>query len=218
MDTCLKRIVAFAIDILLVTTFVSLITQINIFNPYSDEYKETYDKYSKLMESDMNDDKVKDEMITLNYDLYRYSIVNNVISLVCILLYFGVLQMILKGQTIGKKIMNLRLVSNKDDKKLHIGNYLIRVVVLNNIIFTVTNIIAVYTLSAKAFYNFTYGLSFVQSTIWMIMVLMVVLRQDGRGLHDFLAGTKVIDLKPILNEDIIVEKVEKKKNSRKESK
>ena len=38
-----------------------------------------------------------------------------------------------------------------------------------------------------------------------IIMLMVVLRKDFRGLHDFAAGTKVIDLNPVVVEENVEE-------------
>ena len=53
--------------------------------------------------------------------------------------------------------------------------------------------------------------SYLQLLVTTIIMLMVVLRKDFRGLHDFVAGTKVIDLNPV----IIEEPVAKEKNEEK---
>ena len=50
-----------------------------------------------------------------------------------------------------------------------------------------------------------------QSTIYMILIIMMVLRKDNRGLHDLLAGTKVID---VGSEDVTL--IEEKKETIKE--
>lgn len=212
MDKSLKRIVAFILDIFLVTFVVTALTVWAKLDPYQEKYTEAYDEYvevvTKAQEED-NIDKYEDRIIELNYEIYEYKVVSNIVSIVAVLLYFGVIQCVWKGQTVGKKIMNLKVESNTD-KPLNIGNYLIRVIILNNVILSVISIIAVYITSGMQFYYVIYVISLLQSTIYIVNVLMMVLRKDNRGLHDILTGTKVIDLKENIEEkeELEVEEVE----------
>ena len=127
----------------------------------------------------------------------------------------------MNGQTIGKKIMKLRVVSI-NDKKLNFWKYLIRIVILNNIWLSLINVGAVYIVSGVKFYYVTYVISMLSSLIYMLNLIMVMFRKDNRGLHDMVVGSKVIQV----NEDVIIEKVEevkeketiKEKASKKEKK
>ena len=114
----------------------------------------------------------------------------------CLLLYFALLQWALKGQTIGKKIMKIKVVANREDKKLNIGNYILRSLILNNIIFTIVLIVGVYLFKEDGYYNLSMIVSYLQLLVMSIIMLMIVLRKDFRGLHDIVAGTKVIDVSP----------------------
>lgn len=98
--------------------------------------------------------------------------------------------MLMKGQTLGKKMMNIKVVSNKD-KNLHFGNYLVRCVILNNIIFLLSTIILVYVTSGKPFYYAVYIISLMESLLYMINIFFIVFKSDNRGIHDMIAGTKV---------------------------
>lgn len=210
MDISLKRIVAFAIDILLVTFVVTLLTKYTPIDPYKEKYENAYNEFVELV-NEANEDKenidiYEDRIMELNYNVYEYRIVSSTIFIIAIVLYFAVFQLVLNGQTIGKKIMNIQVISNKD-KKLNIGNYLIRVLILNNVIFTIIGIIAVYFVSGKNFYYVTYMLGLLESIIYMVNVFMIVFRKDNRGLHDMLAGTKVIDMKhDVVEEEVVEEK------------
>ena len=188
MDISIKRIVAFAIDIVIVSLVLVILTSVFSIDPYYDKYQSTYDEYSKLVKKES--DVSKDELINLNYDLYKYRTVNNGLSIVILVLYFGVLQMLMKGQTLGKKMMNIKVVSNKD-KNLHFGNYLVRCVILNNIIFLLSTIILVYVTSGKPFYYAVYIISLMESLLYMTNIFFIVFRSDNRGIHDMIAGTKV---------------------------
>ncbi len=50
--------------------------------------------------------------------------------------------------------------------------------------------------------------SYLQLLVMSLIMLMVVLRKDFRGLHDFVAGTKVIDLVVSVQDEASLEKEE----------
>ena len=214
MDTSLKRIIAFVIDIVIVSLVVSLINLLPI-DPYQDKYKDTYEKYNEVVRKSTEDGShdYKDEIIELNYEVYKYRTYSSVFSAAALILYFGVLPLVMNGQTLGKKIFKLRVVSN-NNKKLNFWKYLIRIVILNNIWLSLINVGAVYIVDGVKFYYVTYVISMISSLVYMLNLIMVMFRKDNRGLHDMVAGTKVIEV----NNDVVLENVEevKKKESIKE--
>lgn len=207
MDTSLKRIIAFVIDIVIVSLVVSLINLLPL-DPYKDKYKDTYEKYNEVVQKSTEDEKndYKDEIIELNYEVYKYRTYSSMFSATALILYFGVLSLVMNGQTLGKKIMKLRVVSN-NEKKLNFWKYLIRIVILNNIWLSLINVGAVYVVSGVKFYYVTYVISMLSSLIYMLNLIMVMFRKDNRGLHDMVAGTKVI----LVSNDVVVESVEEVK-------
>lgn len=207
MDTSLKRIIAFVIDIVIVSLVVSLINLLPL-DPYKDKYKDAYEKYNEVVQKSTEDEKndYKNEIIELNYEVYKYRTYSSMFSATALILYFGVLPLVMNGQTLGKKIMKLRVVSN-NEKKLNFWKYLIRIVILNNIWLSLINIGAVYVVSGVKFYYVTYVISMLSSLIYMLNLIMVMFRKDNRGLHDMVAGTKVIEV----SNDAVVESVEEVK-------
>lgn len=207
MDTSLKRIIAFVIDIVIVSLVVSLINLLPL-DPYKDKYKDAYEKYNEVVQKSTEDEKndYKDEIIELNYEVYKYRTYSSMFSATALILYFGVLPLVMNGQTLGKKIMKLRVISN-NEKKLNFWKYLIRIVILNNIWLSLINIGAVYVVSGVKFYYVTYVISMLSSLIYMLNLIMVMFRKDNRGLHDMVAGTKVI----LVSNDAVVESVEEVK-------
>lgn len=213
MDTSLKRIIAFVIDIVIVSLVVSLINLLPL-DPYKDKYKDAYEKYNEVVQKSAEDEKndYKNEIIELNYEVYKYRTYSSMFSATALILYFGVLPLVMNGQTLGKKIMKLRVVSN-NEKKLNFWKYLIRIVILNNIWLSLINVGAVYVVSGVKFYYVTYVISMLSSLIYMLNLIMVMFRKDNRGIHDMVAGTKVI----LVSNDVVVESVEEvKKDSIKE--
>ena len=210
MDTSLKRIIAFVIDVVIISLVVSLINLLPI-DPYQEKYKDTYEKYNEVVRKSTEDGShdYKDEIIELNYEVYKYRTYSSVFSAAALILYFGVLSLVMNGQTLGKKIMKLRVVSY-NDKKLNFWKYLIRIVILNNIWLSLINVGAVYIVDGVKFYYVTYVISMISSLVYMLNLIMVMFRKDNRGLHDMVAGTKVIEV----NNDVVLENVEEVKKKK----
>ena len=214
MDIVLKRVMAYIIDVLIFSIVLTPIINWSVINPYIDEYTENYSEYTELIEQanageiDTETDEYKDKIVDLNYNINKYKVISSSISVVGFILYFAVLQWALKGQTIGKKIMKIRVVANKEDKKLNVGNYILRSLILNNIIFSIILIIGVYIFKAPGYYTLSMVVSYLQLLVMSLIMLMVVLRKDSRGLHDFVAGTKVIDLVVPVQDEASLEKEE----------
>ena len=205
MDTSLKRIIAFVIDIVIISLIFKAVSVLPI-DPYKEKYNETYKKYTEVIGDNKEvSDENKDEIIELNYEVYKYRTYSTVISASIFVLYFGVLQYALKGQTIGKKIMKLKVVSNSDKD--------------DNIWLSLLNTGAVYIFKGVNFYYVTYVISMLSSLIYMMNLIMIMFRKDNRGLHDFVAGTKVVEtnvtnveIEPVekVKKETIKEKAEKK--------
>lgn len=189
-----KRIWAFFIDYLLVSLFLTMVYQIRILNPNYEKYNETYEKYTELI-SDLDSNEYlsfiesKDYKL-INYDLSRYSISLVCINLIVYILYFGGFQFWNKGQTIGKKIMKIKLVSKKDNLKL--WQCLLRTVILYSILFEVIKVIVITFVSVNKFYFINNILSVASSFLFYTVVLCILFRKDGRGLHDILCDTDVV--------------------------
>lgn len=189
-----KRIWAFFIDYLLVSLFLTMVYQIRILNPNYEKYNETYEKYTELI-SDLDSNEYlsfiesKDYKL-INYDLSKYSISLICINLIVYILYFGGFQFWNKGQTIGKKIMKIKLVSKKDNLKL--WQCLLRTVILYSILFEVIKVIIITFVSVNKFYFINNILSVASSFLFYTIVLCILFRKDGRGLHDILCDTDVV--------------------------
>lgn len=207
MDLTLKRVMAYLMDFLFITILVSLIVNIKFINPYLDNYRKTYDEYNELI-TDVNEDKLnvesseyKTKIVELTYDLNKYRVISASISSILFLGYFGVLQYFLNGQTLGKKIMKIK-VTSVSDKKLTILNFLTRSVILNNILFSIILIVGVYVFNKNNYYNLSLIITYIELLVMSLIVLMIVLRKDNRGLHELITNTKVVAVDE--NSDVVI--------------
>ena len=204
-NIALKRIIAYFIDYLVITLISSALTYITFINPRYDEYVETSSEYTELMQQyydgEIDANEFSEATRDLSYELNSNGYVYTIGTIVIVFLYFGVFVYFTKGQTLGKKIMNIRIVGNKGQElKLH--NYFIRAFILNGIIMNLATLIAICFKESTYLTIYTAASNF-DMILTIIIFLMVLFYKDGRGLHDILAGTKVIDLKaPVVEEPV----------------
>ena len=220
----LVDIVIISVVIFVFTNVKEINFQLNDYNKAYNSYSKLYEKQDNLKEKyEKAKDKYEDEKVTkkeLNkvkkeyndakdkyekksktytYKLAKYSVFSTSISIVITLLYFGVCQFLLKGQTIGKKILKLRVVKNKEGN-LCIFNYLLRCFILNSIWANLILVVGINLLNAGSYYTLNYYVSNVLYIMELVILMTVFMNKDSRGLHDIIAGTKVISINEKLEE------------------
>ena len=167
------------------------------YNDARDDYKDkkiTKEEYTKI-KNEYKDYKsgYEKNIKKFNYDLSRNSVIATIISIAVIIAYFGIFQYSLGGQTIGKKLLKLKVVKNKEGS-LNIFNYLIRCAILNGVIINILLVVFVNIFNVNSFYTANYVISNIQSIIEILILIMIFMISDSRGLHDYIAGTKVVEL------------------------
>lgn len=197
----LKRFVAYIIDVLLVGFIVSAIASIDVINPYYDDYLYAYDKFNETLNSIDESNVV--EVVTSNYftDEYRsvlkYGSCASIISVSCYLLYFVGFQKWNKNQTIGKKLMKIKVVNKDGSDNVSIWRYAARTIFAYNLFFNSLGICIAFYLSGKSFL-ITFGVvSLLGYLVTYAGYLMILFKKDGRGIHDMIGGTKVVEVENV---------------------
>jgi len=196
-----KRISAYLIDILFLFVLISLITEIKFINPYYDKYIETYESYNEILEQYSNEEITEAEFNKLYiinyYNVTKYSISYNIIIIVVIFLYFVVFQKFNNGQTLGKKLMKIKIENNNEEKNVSLLKYFIRIlqmyfIYVGGLIPLIINSILVFILNENNYMNVTMIISYAFLIISIVSFVMINIRKDERGIQDLLANTKVI--------------------------
>ena len=210
-----KRILAYLIDIFIVICIATILT---IFIPVSEEYTNQMNELNAVLEDyssgDISETEYLEKFNDISYIVNKESVQVSIVSVVLSTIYFVVLAYYMNGQTFGKKIMKIQVVS-ANSKKLTMNNYLIRSLIVDSILMNTISIVTILFLEKSSYLKVYDATSTIFGAIYVVIFAMILFRQDGRGLHDLLANTKVISLndKKVLNEETIKEE---KKATKKE--
>lgn len=218
MKTLLKRLGAYLIDYLIVTVIIYGVMLLPFVNPNKEEYNTKYNEVVRVNEqyqkNEISSEEFNEALIPIAYDLYRLNGSYVIVSTICFIGYFVIFQFLNKGQTIGKKIFKLKLAS-ASDKPLSMVNYFVRAIILYNILIPIIELIIVFTMSKENYYNVYQNINLVSYIIMYITLFFMLVRADGRGLHDILANTIVKDENLKEEKQEVIEVKEKKKTTKK---
>lgn len=187
-----KRLVAFILDVLLVSFCASLLaipfTNTETINKLNKEAEAATEKYNK---KEIGLKTYYVQTADLNYEITRAQGATSLISLLITILYFIVFQFYNKGQTIGKKLMKIKVVNNNGDK-LSINNIVLRTLIINSIIFEMLTLLFAFIGNKDVFLYASIIIESIQYIIVIATIIMASVRKDGRGIHDFLGNTRVV--------------------------
>ena len=187
----IKRLGAFIIDTMILSIVFSLIT-LGFNTDTNNINKELTSILEQYQNSEITIEEYSDKVTNLNYQLQKSSIVVNIVNVVLYVGYFIVFGFLNKGQTLGKKICKIKIV-NKDNDRPSIWNIIVRSLFIYGMSTLLFSIIFVNILNNKIFsYGYTI-ITYIEAIFMIICFFMVLYKKDGKGLHDLMANTYVIE-------------------------
>jgi uncharacterized RDD family membrane protein YckC len=199
----IKRIIAYIIDISIVYLISSVILSLPIVNYDTKQYLEYYEEYTEvLMSSEEPTEEVVDKQYNLMYKMSYIAKSSLVVQAIVTFGYFGIAAYLMKGQTLGKKIQHIK-VTSINNKEMNPHLFILRSVILTNLIPQIASILAIYLLKESLWITAESIIGNVSMMITSALVIVLIFRNDERSLHDLICKTKVIE----------VPKTEKKKEA-----
>lgn len=189
-----SRLCAFIIDAVIVSMIASLFA-----TPFVDSKKiEDLDNQAlsiveKFRNNEINMNEYVVEYSNISYDLARSNGVVSIITIIIGILYYVVFQLYNNGCTLGKKLLNIRVVSTAGE--LSMNQMIFRSFIANSLLLDILSMIFI-TFASKS--NYFYGIelfSIIQYAIVIISVFMIMYGKQGLAIHDRLVHTKVIKTK-----------------------
>ena len=187
-----KRILAFLIDIIIVSLISSVITYfipIKNVEEYSKQLTETVESFEK---SEINQKEYVEKVEKINYQISRETVLTNLISIAIYIIYFVVIPVYNKKQSFGKRIMKIK-IENIERKNITANDLLFRSFIIYGILYNIITIILILLLKEQTFIITNRYLSYMYDIMLVVILLLVIIRKDGRGLHDFVGKTIVVE-------------------------
>ena len=197
-----QRVLAFLIDLLLLSIICSLIT---MFVPVNDTATKLYEEQNRVLEGyvdgSVSMEEYVNQMVDLGYDISRQTVIVSIVTIVISLLYYVVYPCYNNGQTLGKKLMKIK-IKKTNDTELSMNDLLIRSMINNSIMVNIINVILVLFLSKNLYLSTSSLVSFIQYLVLIISLIMIAFTKNAQGLHDKVCKTEVV-VADTVKEDVL---------------
>ena len=197
-----QRVLAFLIDLVLLSMICSLIT---MFVPVNDTATKLYEEQNRVLEGyvdgSVSMEEYVNQMVDLGYDISRQTVIVSIVTIVISLLYYVVYPCYNNGQTLGKKLMKIK-IKKTNDTELSMNDLLIRSMINNSILVNIINVILVLFLSKNLYLSTSSLVSFIQYLVLIISLIMIAFTNNAQGLHDKVCKTEVV-VADTVKEDVL---------------
>lgn len=175
-----ERVGAAIIDNIIISLITGILGAIYIFSTWDIE---------ALTEVVMESNGMLDPelLMTLAEDLL---VVTTLLGLVFGVIYFVLIPWKWNGQTLGKKILSIKAINEQGENPTLWQHFLRSVQVWSNYVITVLMIFIL--VDYQVFYVLSSAIGNLVSIAVFVSFILMLVQQDGRGLHDMLAKTYVV--------------------------
>jgi len=189
--TFFERLGSFLLDSFIVSIIFSLICM-GIDTNQSNTEKLMAELDNKLMEKSITVEEYAEEYQELLYDYQKENILTTGVSIALTIAYYAIFQYMNKGQTLGKKIMRIKVVDKDTQKPISLLKGSIRSLFIYNILSGILCIPLLYILKEESYF-ITYSILLSIEMIFILISAMFILyRKDKNGLHDIITNTIVV--------------------------
>ena len=190
MASFFDRIGVYVLDVLLIFAISSVIS-VFIPNKGSDINKELTTLMEKYTDGEIESDAFVSEYGDLMYEYQKENYLSIVVSLGLNFVYFVVFAYFNKGQTIAKKLMNIRVVDNNTGNRPKFWQMLVRNMFIYSLLSNFVILILLFTTKNNFVYYYMF-MGGIDLVVVLITIMFVLYRKDKRGLHDMMGCTKVV--------------------------
>lgn len=188
-----RRFFAYIIDIFIVLVIANLITMfIPISEKTQDYYKELQTTQKKMYDKEIDVKEYTDIVLEDNYNISKGTVLISLTSIIIYILYFVVYQVYNNGQTVGKKLMKIKVKSTTDES-LSINTMLFRALIIYGVAANIINLILILLLKKELYLSISNTINIIQSLIVIISVFMILFSKQKRGIHDIITKTEVVN-------------------------
>lgn len=188
----IQRFAAFILDVFIVSMVASMIAypflDMNSIDKLSESSTQIVEDY---MKQEISIEEYTNESISVSYEMARKQGILSLITIFLNILYFVVFQIKNNGQTIGKKLLKIKVSSN-DGNQLTMNQMIFRSLIINSILIDMVNFCVLLFTNQMAYFYGVGILSMIQFTIIAASGFMVMFSEKRQGIHDLIAHTDVV--------------------------
>lgn len=197
-----QRFVAFMIDLILVSFITSLVTAII---PTNSSIDKLYDQQVKIVENyttgKITMQEYVNQLVDINYDIAKQTGIITLVSIAISLLYYVLYVYRNDGQSIGKKMMKIKIQKKDKDKELTMNDLLFRTMILQGTLVSIIGFCTILFLDKDTYLATNSLLNLIQYSILIISFFLVAFTKERQGLHDMIAKTEVVCTNTVLNKE-----------------
>ena len=197
-----QRFVAFMIDLILVSFITSLVTAII---PTNSSIDKLYDQQVKIVENytagKITMQEYVNQLVDINYDIAKQTGIITLVSIAISLLYYVLYVYKNDGQSIGKKMMKIRIQKKDKDKELTMNDLLFRTMILQGTLVSIIGFCTILFLDKDNYLATNSLLNLIQYSILIISFFLIAFTKERQGLHDMVAKTEVVCTNTVLNKE-----------------
>lgn len=187
-----QRFVAFMIDLFLVSALTTLVTT---FIPTNGTIDKLYDQQTKIIESYTSQkitmEEYVNQLVDISYDIAKQTGIATLVGIAISLLYYVLYVYKNDGQTIGKKMMKIK-IKKKNDDQLTMNDLLFRTMILQGTLVSIIGFCTILFLDKDTYLATNSLLNLVQYSILLVSFFLIAFTKEKQGLHDKLVGTIVV--------------------------
>ncbi len=190
----LERLLSFIIDMFIVSTISLVLTfWMPLTSNYHEASKKMNDINNQRMEGKITEVEWVKERDEQNYIMKREYLTQTAVGVVVLIAYYVTYTYYNNGQTLGKKIVKIKVVNEegKTPSQLHL---LLRAGIINSVFLSILSPILIMFLSKDNYISYFGYLSSFMSIIMLSSLLMIAIRNDKRGVHDLVSSTDVVKI------------------------
>ena len=186
-----RRITAAIFDIFIIAFIVSAVFS---FIPLNSEVESKYNEILKIESNYKNYQGMSetdfDKISELSYEIERLMVKYYLIFSLIWIIYFIIIPIKFKNQTIGQRFRKVRLVS---EKEITINTFVFRAIINSGLALLIFFPLFLYIFDRVWYSIFTTFLLLIQIVYWVVSTIMLLVKKET--IHDKLTNTKIIEVK-----------------------
>ena len=173
--------------------------------PTNSSIDKLYDQQVKIVENytagKITMQEYVNQLVDINYDIAKQTGIITLVSIAISLLYYVLYVYKNDGQSIGKKMMKIKIQKKDKDKELTMNDLLFRTMILQGTLVSIIGFCTILFLDKDTYLATNSLLNLIQYSILIISFFLIAFTKERQGLHDMVAKTEVVCTNTVLNKE-----------------